>query len=255
MESRKKAKEVVDSIIFGDRNVELMLWLMESYSRETFIHMIRVAEITAEILINRGCREYELIEVTKGALLHDVGKLSVPEQILNNPNCLTAEEKEVMNEHPNKGFHYLLKMNEINSGDEISKIVKDIIYMHYERNDGSGYPEGRTEIPWYVALVSTVDAYEAMIAQRCYGNRKSHANAVKTLKNDGYNSEYIEDIELLEAMHVNNVITFLNAASLNDFYMFYDIFGFEFSLNDGEVKGLREAEGEKIVITEDAIAS
>ena len=56
-------------------------------------------------------------------------------------------------------------------------------------------------------------------------------------------------------MHVNNVITFLNAASLNDLYMFYDVFGFEFSLNDGEVKGIREAEGEKIVITEDAMAS
>ena len=239
MEARKKAKELVDSIIFEDRNVELMLWLMESYSRETFLHMIRVAEITAEILINRGCREYELYEVTKGALLHDIGKISVPEQILNNPNCLTAEEMEVMREHPKKGFHYLLKINEICACEEISKIIKDIIYLHHERIDGSGYPEGRTMIPWYVELVSTVDAYEAMTASRCYGRSKSHCEAIEILKKESYNETYIGDIELLVELHVENVKAFSKNASLDDLYMFYDIFGVEFSINDGEVTGMQ----------------
>ncbi len=242
MEARKQAIELVDRLLNEDKVVSLLVWLTKTYSKETYHHLVNVAEITAEILIRRGCREYELYEVTKGALLHDIGKISVPKNILNTPNCLTADEMFIMKNHPVEGLLYLIKMDEVFSDSYVSNIVKDIVYMHHERRDGSGYPEGVDDIPWYVELVSAVDAYEAMRAARCYGKAKSHEEAIETLRKDNYEDVYISDIKSLVETHMEKIISFAKSATLEDLFILYDIFGYEFSINDGEINGAQRLE-------------
>ena len=114
--------------------------------------------------------------------------------------------------------------------------------MHHERRDGSGYPEGVDDIPWYVELVSSVDAYEAMRAARCYGKAKSHEEAIETLRKDNYEDVYISDIKSLVETHMEKIISFVKSATLEDLFILYDIFGYEFSINDGEINGAQRLE-------------
>ncbi len=136
---------------------------MDLRDRETEGHTQRVTEMTLKLARHMGLSEAELAHVRRGALLHDIGKIGVPDHILNKPGSLTDEEWAVMRKHPQ--FAY----------DLISPIAYlapalDIPYCHHEKWDGSGYPRGLKggQIPLSARLFAVVDVFDALTSDRPY---------------------------------------------------------------------------------------
>lgn len=122
--------------------------------------------------------EAEVKKITLGALLHDVGKIGIPENVLKKPTHLSDEEWEIMKQHPSIGAEKVLMPNE--ALRELIPIVK----YHHERWDGKGYPEGlkETQIPYAARIVSIADAYHALISDRPYRKGMSVEKACEILK-------------------------------------------------------------------------
>lgn len=147
--------------------------------RDTYTsgHSQRLAELavrTGEIM---GCDEEELVDVRWGALLHDIGKIGVPDEILRKPGTLEAHEQAIMRRHPEIGAHIVEPVKNLSS-------VAPIIRAHQERFDGMGYPDGLREegIPKIARIISVADAYVAMTDERVYRKARSHEEAVEELK-------------------------------------------------------------------------
>lgn len=138
----------------------------------------RLAIATGEKLNLNGD---QLITLSYAAYLHDVGKVKVPDEILNKPGPLTDEEWVEMRKHPEYGARML-------EDKEFLRDAAKVIYSHHERYDGSGYPRGLSEddIPIEARIISVVDAYDAMVSDRPYRRALSKATAIEELrKNSG----------------------------------------------------------------------
>jgi PAS domain S-box-containing protein len=136
---------------------------MDLRDRETEGHSQRVMEITLDIAHQMGMSGEELIHIRRGALLHDVGKLGVPDEILLKPDKLTDEEMAVMRRHPMLAYEMLMPI-------EYLRPSLDIPYCHHEKWDGSGYPRGLKgeQIPLAARIFSIVDVYDALSSDRPY---------------------------------------------------------------------------------------
>ena len=112
-----------------------------------------------------GLAEGQLLELGLGALLHDIGKLRVPNDVLNKPDRLTAQEFRLIRLHPVHGRNLLGK-----SDHQAAQAVLDIAYSHHERNDGRGYPRGLkgSDLSLYSRMVAIVDVYDALSSDRVY---------------------------------------------------------------------------------------
>lgn len=132
--------------------------------------MIRLAEETARRM-NLTCKDLLLIRL--GALLHDIGKIGVPDAILHKPGPLNEEEWKVMHKHPMLGARILGEV------DGYFQVLAQIVISHHERWDGRGYPRGLAgeEIPLAARILSVVDAYDAMVSRRPYKEPVSSAVA------------------------------------------------------------------------------
>lgn len=155
---------------------------------EVFIHSIRVAHIT-EKLIERLSINVNPDDVLVGALLHDVGKLYVPFNLNTSPNRFTNVDRMIMNSHTSAG----LKIVEGIFPD----VVSNIVYMHHEKEDGSGYPMKLKsgDIPDYVKTVVVADIYEALTAKRTYKNPYSHHSSLEILYKDSVDYRYVCELE------------------------------------------------------------
>lgn len=120
--------------------------------------------------------------VVQASILHDVGKISIPDHILNKPGRLTSEEFEIMKQHTTKGCELLQKISDVMRG-EIYSYSYSICRSHHERWDGNGYPDGLKgdEIPIWAQVVAVADVYDALTAERVYKNAFSHEKAVKMI--------------------------------------------------------------------------
>ena len=116
--------------------------------------------------------------LAQGALLHDIGKIAVPDAILLKPGALTDEEWKIMKTHPEVGYN-ILKISP-NLGD-----VADLVHSHQERYDGSGYPRGLKDgrIPLGARVFAVADAYDAMRSHRPYRRALSADRAVAEIRN------------------------------------------------------------------------
>ena len=151
------------------RALELRDW-------ETKGHTQRVVALTVRLAQEMGMSSEEIVHVRRGALLHDIGKLSIPDSILLKPGKLTEEEWQVMRQHP----QYALEMlSEI----EFLRPALDIPYCHHERWDGQGYPRGLKgeEIPLSARIFAVVDAWDAMTSDRPYHKALSREEAIEEL--------------------------------------------------------------------------
>ena len=121
----------------------------------------------------------QLKTIGMGALLHDIGKMKVPDEILNKPGKLTAEEFEIMKKHPTYGYE-LLKNDKHVSADSL-----DIVLSHHEHTNGSGYPNALTEheIKPLTRIVCIVDVYDAVTSGRVYHNAMTPHDALKKMYN------------------------------------------------------------------------
>jgi len=130
---------------------------------ETAEHSQRVTEMTVKIAKAMGMGEEELYYVRLGALLHDIGKIGIPDSILLKPGKLTDEEWEIMRKHPVYAFQMLAPI------DYLKRAI-DIPYCHHEKWDGTGYPRGLkgAEIPLAARIFAVVDVWDALISDRPY---------------------------------------------------------------------------------------
>jgi HD-GYP domain-containing protein (c-di-GMP phosphodiesterase class II) len=157
------ANAVVDEVC-ANSNLLIHLTDIRAYDDYTFIHSVNVAILAVFTGIGLGYGKTKLKELALGGLLHDVGKMFVPKEILNKPARLTKDEMEVMKGHSLFGFELLRK------NPEISLIVAHMAFQHHERPNGSGYPRGLQgeEIHEYANIIAIADVYDALISDRPY---------------------------------------------------------------------------------------
>lgn len=151
---------------------------LDAREQETAHHSERVAEHCSALMRRLGVAdESELRAIRYGALLHDIGKIGIPDNILLKPGPLTDEEWKVMREHPAIGHEILQEV-------EFLQPSLDLVLYHQERYDGSGYPEGRSgdEIPLAARAFAVVDAWDAMTHRRPYGEPMSINEAMEELR-------------------------------------------------------------------------
>lgn len=145
----------------------------DKYTRD---HSTRVTEFTLRIAEKMGLNERELKDLELASILHDVGKIAVPEKILNKRGRLTDEEFAYIKEHPVVGENILKPIIELQQ-------VANVVRHHHERYDGQGYPDGlkSLEIPIGSRIMAVADAYDSITSDRPYRNADSHNSAVKEI--------------------------------------------------------------------------
>jgi putative nucleotidyltransferase with HDIG domain len=152
---------------------------IEAKDRYTQGHCHRVAELACAIARKSGLDEHALFWFRIGALLHDVGKLVIPEDVLNKPGKLDEHEWTLMRSHTTAGVEMLADI-------EFPWDVRPLIESHHERWDGRGYPHGLAgeDIPLIARILSIADVYDALTSVRSYKAAQSHADAMEMLRRD-----------------------------------------------------------------------
>lgn len=142
--------------------------------KETEGHTLRVTETTMRLAHAAGMSDDELVHIKYGTLLHDIGKLGVPDHILFKPDKLTEEEWVVMRKHPTYAYELL-------SPIEYLRLALDIPYCHHEKWDGTGYPRGLKgeQIPLSARLFAVVDVWDALTNERPYREAWSQERAAQ----------------------------------------------------------------------------
>ncbi len=147
---------------------------LELRDGETEGHSKRVTEMTLRLASHMGVGESDLIHIRRGAILHDIGKMAIPDSILLKPDRLTPDEWQIMTLHPIYGRDFLAHISFL-------KPALDIPYYHHERWDGSGYPCGLKgeEIPLAARIFAVVDVWDALCSHRPYHKAASEAETLK----------------------------------------------------------------------------
>jgi putative nucleotidyltransferase with HDIG domain len=148
----------------------------------TYRHSINVGLLSALIARLLGLPDEVCIEVGGAGLLHDIGKLKIPDEILNKPAALKDDELEIMRKHPQYGYAILRKV------PGTPKAFADAALLHHERLDGSGYPFGlkHENIPLSVQIVSVADQFDALASDRAYREKMSPFEAAAELWNSQF---------------------------------------------------------------------
>jgi HD-GYP domain-containing protein (c-di-GMP phosphodiesterase class II) len=153
----------VELVIAYDSTIESWGKALNLRDMETEDHTQRVTEITLHMLRIYGMSEKELVHVRRGALLHDIGKMGVPDAILLKEGPLTPGEEEIMHKHPMYAFDILMPIAYL-------RPALDIPYCHHEKWDGTGYPRGLKgeQIPLAARIFALADSWDALISERRY---------------------------------------------------------------------------------------
>jgi PAS domain S-box-containing protein/putative nucleotidyltransferase with HDIG domain len=146
-----------------DTTLEGWARALELRDKETEGHSRRVTEITLKIARAMKITEEDIEHIRRGAILHDIGKMSVPDEILHKPDKLTDEERKIIKSHPETAYNLL-------SPIPFLKKALEIPYSHHEKWDGSGYPQGLKgeEIPLAARIFAVADVWDALGSDRCY---------------------------------------------------------------------------------------
>jgi len=162
-----------------DATIEGWAHALELRDKETVGHSRRVVDLNAKIAQRFGFDEEALHHIRRGVLLHDIGKMGIPDEILRKPGPLSEEEWEIMRQHP--GFAYDM-LKDI----EYLKPALTIPHYHHERWDGSGYPEGLAadRIPLEARIFAVVDVWDALISDRYYRDAWSREKAIAYIKKE-----------------------------------------------------------------------
>ena len=174
--AKELVTEVANSITHSSH---AMLWLTNMKSRDeyTSIHCMNVCILAVSFGRSLGMQKAELEVLGLGGLLHDLGKMRVPLEILNKPGKLTFEEFEIMKTHPMEGYNMLKEQS------DLPPDVLDIVKHHHERINGKGYPSqlNGDDINKMTRIVAIVDVYDAITSDRCYHDGMSPYEALKNM--------------------------------------------------------------------------
>ena len=162
-------QKIADQILFNlfDKHENLaQLTDLRSHDNYTFAHSVNVAVLSAMIGMMAHYPKEDLLILTLGALLHDIGKIHTPLHILNKPRRLTCEEFDIIQRHPADGYKRLIGMRDIPK----TSIIAAIAGQHHEHLDGSGYPSQRKgdAIHRFAQIVTIADVYDALTSERPY---------------------------------------------------------------------------------------
>ncbi len=162
--TEKELKRLTNDLLVAyDTTLEGWSKALELREQETAGHSRRVVDLTLKIARALGIEEEKLPHIERGALLHDIGKMGIPDNILLKPGPLTAEEWATMKKHPIYAYNLLSKIDFLNQALEIP-------YSHHEHWDGSGYPQGLSgqNIPLAARIFSVIDIWDALGSDRPY---------------------------------------------------------------------------------------
>lgn len=186
-----------------DATIEVLGAALDYRDSETEGHCERVARYTVALARAMGCTPEQVKQIERGAYLHDLGKIGIPDAILLKPGKLTAEEWEIMKSHAEKGY---LMLRDI----AFLKEAAEIVYCHQERYDGSGYPRGLKgeEIPLGARIFAVADTLDAMTSDRPYRKGLSFRESVEEVKRySGTQFDpkvveaFVRNADLLEAIY------------------------------------------------------
>lgn len=157
--------------------LDALIAILDAREFETALHSKRVAKLVTYLLRKLGVTGREYRDVVHGAILHDIGKIAIPDHILHKNGPLTTHEWQIMRRHPEIGYRF------IQSGPMFKKAGEIILY-HHENFDGGGYPRGLRgeEIPLGVRIFSPVDVYDAMRSNRVYKDPMSRERATEEIR-------------------------------------------------------------------------
>lgn len=164
VEERKKLNEAHNELLEAyEKTIEGWSHAMDLRDRETEGHSERVTDLTLQMAKIFGMSDEELVHVRRGALLHDMGKLGIPDSILQKTDTLNEGEWEIMHKHPQFAYDMLDSIEYLRS-------ALDIPYCHHEKWDGTGYPRGLKgeQIPIAARLFTIVDVWDALTSDRPY---------------------------------------------------------------------------------------
>lgn len=166
--------------------ITILSHIVEFRNGESGLHILHINRIT-EMLLNVlsfkhpefKITYHDISLITTASSLHDIGKISIADDILNKPGRLTKEEFEIMKTHSAIGAK-IIKELKWDQHDELLKVAYEICRWHHERWDGRGYPDGLKgdEIPLSAQVVALADVYDALISERCYKKAISHDKAI-----------------------------------------------------------------------------
>ena len=203
------AKEIVSEVANSiTRSPHALLWLTNLKKRDeyTSIHCLNVCIMAVSFGRSLGMKKEKLELLGLGGLLHDLGKMRVPLEILNKPGKLTFEEFEVMKTHPVEGHRMLEEQ-----GDLPAEVL-DIVKHHHERRNGKGYPSQLDGdlINNMTRIVAVVDVYDAITSDRCYHDAISPYEALKNMYewvNEDFDKDLIENfIKCLGIYPIGSVV-------------------------------------------------
>lgn len=173
----KAIEEIIEEIM-GEYGTLVNYYDIRTYDDHTFKHSVDVCVFSLLAGITLGLNRKKLKELGIGALLHDIGKVRIPKDVLNKPGPLTPEERELVMLHPSEGFAILRKHH------DIPLLSAHVALEHQERASGKGYPRGLTgkKIHDYAKIVMVADVFDALISDRPYRKAYPVAEAVDYIR-------------------------------------------------------------------------
>ncbi|MCX6081009.1 MAG: response regulator [Chloroflexi bacterium] len=178
VEQRSQLKQAHQMLLISyTQTIEGWVNALDLRDKETEGHSQRVTQLTVEFARKVGVPEDQLDDLRMGALLHDIGKLGVPDSILLKPGKLTADEWVIMRKHPEHAYKWLASIEYLRS-------AIDIPYAHHEKWDGTGYPRGLKgeEIPLAARIFAIVDVWDALRSDRPYRESWSAEKVIEYIK-------------------------------------------------------------------------
>jgi HD-GYP domain-containing protein (c-di-GMP phosphodiesterase class II) len=165
--------------ISNELTLESLAKVLEYRDLETKNHSSRVVEMSVKLAREVGLRDEELNTIKRGALIHDIGKLAIPDSILQKPGKLSEEEWAIMKTHPAKAVEILETI-------PILKFALEIPYCHHENWDGTGYPRGLAgeQIPLYARIFTIIDQWEALTDDRVYRKAWPYEKVISYIKDN-----------------------------------------------------------------------
>lgn len=203
--AREAVGKMIDSIVTNP-NALTWLSLLKSRDEYTSFHSLNVCILSLLFAQHLGLPPAELHELGLGALLHDIGKMQVPLDVLNKPAPLEPHEMELMKQHPSHGYEALRE----NGG--VSARALDIVYSHHERFDGTGYPRGLkgAAISRDATIVAIADVYDAITTDRVYHPGISPHEALRLMyehERPGFREEMMEQfIRCLSIYPIGSIV-------------------------------------------------
>jgi len=170
-------RKLFDSQSMRGATVHSIIHTLHEKNKREEQHSRRVSVLNSKIGQAMGLLEENVEELRNVGMLHDIGKIAIPENILNKSENLTLEERYEINRHPEIGYHILSSVTGMAD-------IAEYVLAHHERWDGNGYPKGlcRNEIPLQARITAVANVYDSMVTERSYRKTFSKEEAVEELK-------------------------------------------------------------------------